>query len=322
MGLWRATLLGDEEIPFGWNSPVRGPVHPSLVPIWDPSGLGWLDGFDELLCRCGLESNGAPDFDEQGRVRYPLHGKIANIPAGRVELTYDATQGEIVLTGVVHETRFHFQNLQLATTLRTKVGEAGWRIQDVVTNRSGRPAGMQLLYHTNFGSPILDAGATLVVPAKTVVPRNARAAEDVARWNHFSAEQPGYAEQVYFMEPLGDPQGNTRAVLKNAHGNQGVSLQFNRRQLPCFTLWKNTVAAADGYVTGLEPGTNFPNPRSFEQENGRVITLKPGESRTFDVQFELLGDAAEVRKAVDAVAALQQGVETRVYNQPQPGWCA
>ena len=46
----------------------------------EPSGLGWLDGFDELLVRCGLESNGAPEFNPNGSLRYPLHGKIANMP--------------------------------------------------------------------------------------------------------------------------------------------------------------------------------------------------------------------------------------------------
>src|SRR5687768_16549705 len=51
---------------IGWQSPIVGPVHPNFVNLSDPSGLGWLDGFDEFLCRCGLESNGAPDFDVQG----------------------------------------------------------------------------------------------------------------------------------------------------------------------------------------------------------------------------------------------------------------
>ena len=78
MGLWKA-WHGDWEI--GWQSPVKGPVHPAFVPLWEPSGIGWINGFDELLCRCGLESNGAPEFDDQGRLKYPLHGKIANVPA-------------------------------------------------------------------------------------------------------------------------------------------------------------------------------------------------------------------------------------------------
>ena len=57
----------------------------------DWGGLGWLDGFDELLARCGLENNGAPyevkavnpDGSER-HTTFGLHGKIANIPASYV----------------------------------------------------------------------------------------------------------------------------------------------------------------------------------------------------------------------------------------------
>ena len=38
-------------------------MHPRWVPLSEPSGIGWLDGFDELVARCGLFSHGAPDFD-------------------------------------------------------------------------------------------------------------------------------------------------------------------------------------------------------------------------------------------------------------------
>ena len=66
MGLWKAHQAGET---LGWDSPTCGPVHPSFVPLMEPGGLGWLDGFDELLARCGLESNGAPEFDAAGRLR-------------------------------------------------------------------------------------------------------------------------------------------------------------------------------------------------------------------------------------------------------------
>ena len=65
MGIWRAWLDGQM---LGWQSPIRGPVHPAYVPMAEPSGLGFLSGFDELMCRCGMVSNGAPDFDENGEV--------------------------------------------------------------------------------------------------------------------------------------------------------------------------------------------------------------------------------------------------------------
>ena len=66
MGVWQA-ITGKERL--GWQAPIRGPVHPRVVDLGEPGGLGWLDGFDELLVRCGLESNGAPEFDDDGAKR-------------------------------------------------------------------------------------------------------------------------------------------------------------------------------------------------------------------------------------------------------------
>ena len=275
--------MAGEEI--GWQSPVRGPVHPSFVPISEQSGLGWLDGFDELLVRCGLESNGAPEFDDRGRLKHPLHGRIANRPAHFVQVEIDGDTGQITIVGEVEETRFHFLKVRMKTTIIARAGERGFRVRDEVRNLSGSPADCQLLYHVNFGRPLLDAGARFVAPVKTVVPRNARAAEGISAWDHYAAEQAGYVEQVYFLELLGDAQRQTQVLLKNAHGTRGVSMKFNLQQLPWFTLWKNTIAGPDGYVTGLEPGTNFPNPRSFEGNQRRVASLPAGGTATFDLQL-------------------------------------
>ena len=43
MGIWKGQYNG---LDIGWNSPVRGPVHPNLVDLQDRGGLGWLAGFD------------------------------------------------------------------------------------------------------------------------------------------------------------------------------------------------------------------------------------------------------------------------------------
>lgn len=319
MGLWKG-WLGEMEV--GWQSPNRGPAHPKFVPLSEPSGLGWLDGFDEWLVRCGLESNGAPDFDDNGRLAYPLHGRIANKPAQFVELHIDGESGEITIAGVVEETRFHFSKLRMTTTIKTKPGEAGVRIQDKVENIAGVEGGMQMLYHVNFGAPLLDAGAKFVAPVKTVVPRNAHAAQGIAGWDNYSGEQPGFEEQVYFLELAAAGNGSTQTLLKNAHGTAGVTMRFNKQKLPCFTVWKNPAASQDGYVTGLEPGTNFPNPRSFEAQQQRVVKLPPRGKLTFDIGIEIHGDAAGVEQAESFIAELQQGTEPKIYRAPLRGWCA
>ena len=319
MGIWKAWIGGEE---LGWQSPVRGPVHPKFVPLGEPSGLGWLDGFDELLVRCGLESNGAPEFDDCGRLKYSLHGRIANRPAHQCELSIDGESGELTVTGTVEESRFHFSKLRLTSSVTTKNGHTGFQVHDEVQNFSQSPGEAQLLYHINFGRPLLDAGARLVAPVKTVVPRNARAVEGISSWDSFAAEQEGFAEQVYFFEMISGQRDETQVLLKNAHGTRGVSLTYNNKQLPRFTLWKDTAAAADGYVTGLEPGTNFPNPRSFEGEKGRVVKLSAGEKTNFDLALNFHNSAADVEKTEKAIAKLRQGNAPKIHNQPQPDWCA
>ena len=116
-----------------------------------------------------------------------------------------------------------------------------------------------------------------------MAPRDAEGVGNLAQWDTYGPETPGSHEAVFFFDLAADAAGQTRALLHDAASEQGVSLKFNKNQLPCFSLWKNRQAAADGYVTGLEPAINFPNRKSFEKEKGRVAILAPGESRTFEV---------------------------------------
>lgn len=324
MGIHKLALKGDQEVPtIGWKSPVRGPVHPAFVDLGEPSGLGWLDGFDEFFVRCGLESNGAPEHDAKtGRLTYPLHGRIANKPARDVHVTVDPEKQEMSIRGVVEETRFHFQKLRMTTTITTKFGSGSFSVRDEIENVANMPATMQMLYHINFGLPLLDAGSRVVAPVKTLVPRTPRAASAVKTWDSYSAPEPGFDEMVYFFELNAADDGTTQTLLKNAHSTRGVSLVFNKKQLPWFTLWKDTMGEADGYVTGLEPGTNFPNPRSFETTKDRVVKLAPGQKQVFEVRVEIHGTAAEVASAEAAVAKIQGGKQPKIFDSPQADWCA
>lgn len=320
MGIWRAWR---GETMFGWRSPVSGPVHPCFVPVAEPSGLGWLDGFDELFVRCGLTSNGAPDFDPAtGKLLYPLHGRIANLPAFRVELAIDGERREIRLTGVVDEARFLFHHLRLTTTISTRVGEPRIEIVDTIENLGGREAESQLLYHINFGAPLLEKNARLFAPTELVVPRNPHAAKDAPAWDKYLAPTAGYSEQVYFHRLRAGAGDETRALLANAAGNLGASVIYNSRELPHFIQWKNTAALEDGYVTGLEPAANLPNPRSFEQAHGRTLKLPVGASRTFHVALEFHHSSVEVEDAKAKVAALTGEKSPKVQAAPLADWCS
>lgn len=318
MGIWKIACDGVE---IGWNSPTRGPVHPQFVPVFDPSGIGWLEGFDELLVRCGLQSNGAPQFNAQGQLQYPLHGRIANLPVEYVELTVDTETNEIAVETVTCETRFLIYDLRLKSTVRLQAGSRKLHIQDTVLNASARPSSMQLLYHINIGRPVLEGGSQVYIPTQRVVPRNPHAAKDINTWNQYIEPTDGYAEQVYFAQPIADRDGWTTTMLTNAAQSLGVSVRSQTSSLPYFIVWKNTAAERDGYVTGLEPATGFPNPRSFEENHQRVVPLSPTEQKNFELELEILTNPESVAVCRQTIERLQ-GSPPRLENQPDPDWCS
>ena len=55
-----------------------------------------------------------------------------------------------------------------------------------------------ILYHMNMGYPLLDEDATLSIPSRTVIPRNARARDGLSEWNRIIPPQKGFEEQCYY----------------------------------------------------------------------------------------------------------------------------
>ncbi len=302
MGLWRAAYRGT---PFGWQSPVPGPVHPRYVPVRDPSGFGFLDGFDELLTRCGLTSSGAPEFDDVGRLRYPLHGRIANLPPQSLEIALNQAAGTLDVRASIREARFHFGTLELYTVYRVQRGHATIHLQDTIVNCGDQKANCQLLYHINFGPPLLEEGARFLAPVHEIAPRDVHAANGVEQWSEFRGPTPGFAEECMFMDLYADKHHLTEALLCNAQQNLAAFVRYNVKQLPYFTLWKDTGGLQDGYVAGMEPGTNFPNIRSFEEKRGRVLELAPGEEYPIQLELGFCVDSASVAKRITEIERLQ-----------------
>ncbi|MBV8330091.1 MAG: aldose 1-epimerase family protein [Verrucomicrobia bacterium] len=311
--IWSANV---GETRLGWDSPVTEIVHPKYVQLSERGGLGWLNGFGEMLSRCGLESFGPP-CDDSGRV-YTLHGRINYIPASYVEVRLELVQRpRIVLRGIVDETLMFGPQLRLTAEISTELDAPSLVLEDVVTNLSDQPQEMQSLYHANFGPPLLGPGAQFVGPVKRVTPRNARAAEGgMSGWNQYTGPHGGeYTEQVYMMELFGDEAGMTEAMLKSADGSKAVVVSFNLEQLPFMTLWKNEGPAQSGYVTGLEPGTSYPHPKPFERAAGRVPKLAGGASHRAKVAFTVLTSREQVEKTAEEIRALQKAVP-QVLTQP------
>jgi hypothetical protein len=322
MSVYEVTM-GD--VRLGWDSPVKELVHPRHINLESRGGLGWLEGFNEWMVRCGLEYAGHPGEDkfisntgDEASMDLTLHGKFGNLPASEVEVIIDQKPPHrIRIRGRVDERIFYGPKLEMWTEISTEPGSSSFMIEDELVNRGGEPQEFQLIYHANFGPPLLEAGSRLVAPVRHVAPMNAHAAKALDQFEVYGKPTAGFAEEVYCIRPWANAEGRTMIMLQNAAGDRGLTMGFSTNQLPYLTQWKNTAGLNDGYVTGLEPGTGFPYNRRVERHYGRVPKLQPGDSRRFQLEFQLLSNASDVSRGAKAVDAIQAGRETSRQNVPE-----
>ena len=169
---------------------------------------------------------------------------------------------------------FYGPKLELMTEISTTPYSNTLRIDDTITNRGDDAQEFQILYHANYGPPLLEAGARFLGAVETVTPFNDHAAASVDDYASLCRPDSWFVEQVYCITPLSGRDGKTEIGLVNRAGDKGVSMSYATDTLPYLTLWKNAPSLGEGYVTGLEPGTNFPNNRRIERQHGRVPKLK------------------------------------------------
>ncbi|MGD8786070.1 MAG: DUF4432 family protein [Phycisphaerales bacterium] len=315
-----------DDLRLGWDSPVKGLVHPKYINLNMRRGLGWLEGFNEYMVRCGLEFFGGPGTDEfvdntgkKAKMYLTLHGRIGNTPASQVEVVIERQKPySIRVRGRVDETSMHGPKLELWTEVITIPGSGTFRISDKVTNRSAVEQEFGILYHANYGTPLMEKGAQFIAPVFKVSPINEHSASDISTYNIYRAPMDDFAEQVYCLRLWADENNQTKVMLRNAAADKAVSMAFSTSQLPYFTLWKNPVVYEDGYVTGLEPGTGFPHNRAIERVFDRVPKLAPHQSRLFTIDFTLHLGREQIEAVAREIADIQASRETKVDVDPLP----
>lgn len=312
------------EIRLGWDSPVKEVVHPSHIDLESRGGLGWLEGFNEWMVRCGLEFAGHPGTDQfinntgdPATLNLTLHGKIQNIPASNYEILIDpAPPHRIRVRGTVYESFFYGPKLKLVTEVSTIPGSDTFQISDQIANEGSSAQEFQLIYHGNYGSSILEKDATVYAPASSVTPMNQNAARNIENWSTYLGPTEGFIEQVYLLEPLGDENSSTMALLVNANADLATSVRWNVTELPYLTIWKNTASIEDGYVTGIEPATGFPFNRMVERRYGRVPKLSAGETRSFTLDFGIHLGNDQVGELINEATDRQSSTPLQIIKQP------
>ncbi|RKS87734.1 uncharacterized protein DUF4432 [Orbus hercynius] len=302
-------------IRLGWDSPVNEVVNPANINLESRGGIGWLDGFNEMMVRCGFEWTGHAVAADG--MMYTLHGRAGNTPVSKLIVEIDEQAPyTITVKGLIKENTFKNSHLETWAGLSYVPGEQSFTVHDVVTNKGDYTRDYQIIYHSNYGQPILQEGAKFVAPVKEISPFNDYAKQGLKDWQTYLGPTKGFDEMVFNIYPYADAQGQTQVMLANKAGDKGAGIAFNVQELPVLSLWKNTDTLKQGYVTGLEPGTSFAYPVTIEREQKRVRQLAPGQSATFTLVYSLLANKQSVDAYQNHIKAIQGDRKTQVVNKP------
>ena len=218
-----------------------------------------------LLFTCGLENICAP-CSVDGK-DYPMHGRIRTTPAEHVAASaaWEGDDYKIRISGEMREAELFGENMVLRRSIETTLGSQSIVIRDEIENEAFRAEPMMLLYHFNFGFPLLSERSRVVLPTLKVTPRDDVSTPHVSQWGNMVSPRDSEPEHVFIHELAADEQGNTFAAVFNEELNIGLKIEFNKTHLPYFMQWKSL--ALGDYVLGLEPSNSSVYGKKFHLEN-------------------------------------------------------
>jgi hypothetical protein len=263
-----------QNVPLAWLS-RNGAVAPHF---YESEGLEWLRTWGGgLLTGCGLSNVGGPV--EANGERHGLHGRLSHIPAEAVNTCSGWTADgrfEQTVSGCVRQSKVFGENLLLTRRITTELGEASITVRDMIENQGYTSTPLMLLYHLNFGWPLVDEGARLETLPHEVTPQNEHAATGAGVWAEMTAPVPGFREQVYYHTLPADSHGLASIRLANPRLGFGVTVSYRTEELPHLIQWK--MMGQGEYVMGLEPANCYPEGQTRMAGRNMLRHIGPGET--------------------------------------------
>ena len=257
-----------------------GVVHPSYFIRSDE---GWVDTFTAgFLTTCGLSYTGLSV--EDAGIKTSLHGVIGNMPAAFVNVQRMTADGvpEIKLSGEVYE-NLAGVNMKLVREITVRYGVNEVTIRDTVTNCGFKQTPHMIVYHCNFGYPLLSECAFIDINSRSVRGRTPWAEKNIAKWREIPVPCDSFEEMCFYHDVVPDADRLARVRLRNQAEHVGVEICYDPVTLDNFVQW--SMFQKGEYVLGLEPCNATIDGRDDARRNGTLKYLEPGESVTHNLGF-------------------------------------
>jgi hypothetical protein len=274
-------------------------VHPSY---YDSRGAEWLRTFFAgLLTTCGPTHLGPPCVDEGEELG--LHGRYSSIPAKNVCDLSSFDKGELKITGIIEDCAPFASKIQVERSIQSPIGESVILIEDTIRNIGSKDSPLTLLYHINFGYPLLSEHSEVFVQS--------------TQFHAYDEYSQQHIDEIYsFRKPSGDnfeknywhifdqEKKSVYAVIMNRSlmDGLGVYIKFDPEILPYLTHWK--LEDELDYVLALEPSNTFCYSRSELREKGFLPVIKPHEEIKMRVEIGILDGNHKIDKLLKSIGGI------------------
>lgn len=254
-------------------------------PLYKTKGdFDWNRNFSGgMLATCGLNTAGLPSHDQEEDLE--LHGPISNLPSEEVNCRTFWKDDDYIIqyTAKTYQSRPFGENLCLTREITVKMGENVVYVHDNVENLGFQDVPLMMIYHMNFGYPLLDEGSHLYLTYQDRIPTSTWAADSEDQIGVITKPDDHYKARAYNHTLQEDEEGYGYASLLNEELGLGATLKIRTDNLDQFNLWK--CLQKSNYAVGLEPCNCRTWGRDQEREHGNLHYIKSMESK--DLYFEL-----------------------------------
>ena len=309
----RAMDLGAAEFrgqSIAWRAAV-GVQRPGLRESGGDPSMAWMRSVNGLLATGGLDHISSPqavdasqyNLPSRPKISHGLHGRVTEIPARLIGFGEQWQEGRCTLwaEGEIRQAALFAENLELRRRIESDLGGNEIRIRDTVRNRGFDSTPHMMLYHFNFGWPLLEAGASIEAPVLGTRWRTPEYSGQSPAWNVIEEPGPGANEQVFEQVLAADGDGLRTVCLLNWRLGVGIEMEWSARQLPCFYQWMLLRAGVN--VLGLEPATHHIEGDQAARDDGSMIWLEHGEERCYNIRLRVLAGKEQLQRAATKVAA-------------------
>lgn len=254
----------------------------------------WLRTFSAgLLTTCGPTNLSNPCTDNGERLG--MHGRWSSLPGKNISDLTDFENGNIEITGTLNDSTPFGSKIKILRSIKSEFGKSSVVISDRIKNEGGRAVPLNILYHINFGYPLLDETAHVYVPSESCCGYNDYTQQRIGEQSTVKAPNKDSLEKNYLHKF--NPNENRATVWiynKNIADGLAVYITFSPKQLPYLTQW--VLEDIKDYVLALEPANVPCEPRDILREKNILPFINPGETVDFQIEIGVVSGNDNIEK--------------------------